>query len=101
LTAGLGLQEAGVELDERTGRVPVDASFQTKVPGVYAIGDLIAGPMLAHKAMEEGVVLAERLTGLKSEVNYAAIPSVVYTWPELASVGLTEEQVRESGREYR
>jgi dihydrolipoamide dehydrogenase len=100
-TGGLGLAEAGVTADERTGRVPVDANFQTNVPGVYAIGDLVAGPMLAHKAEEEGIAFAERLAGRKSHVNYEAIPSVVYTWPEVASVGLTEEQVKEAGREYR
>jgi dihydrolipoamide dehydrogenase len=101
LTAGLGLEEAGVTLEERSGRVQVDKSFQTTAPGVFAIGDLIAGPMLAHKAQEEGIALVEQLAGQKSQVNYATIPSVVYTWPELASVGQTEEQVRESGVEYR
>lgn len=101
LTAGLGLEEAGIALDSRGGRVTVDANFQTNVPGVYAVGDLIAGPMLAHKAMEEGVVFAERLAGGKSHVNYEAIPSVIYTWPEVASVGHTEEQLRESKRDYR
>jgi dihydrolipoamide dehydrogenase len=81
--------------------VPVDEGFQTNVPGIYAIGDLIAGPMLAHKASEEGVALAERLAGSKAHVNYAAIPSVIYTAPELASVGLTEEQVKETGKAYK
>jgi dihydrolipoamide dehydrogenase len=100
-TGGLGLAEAGVAADERTGRVPVDENFETNVPGVYAIGDLVAGPMLAHKAEEEGIAFAERLAGRKSHVNYEAIPSVVYTWPEVASVGLTEEQVKGAGREYR
>jgi dihydrolipoamide dehydrogenase len=100
-TGGLGLKEAGIAVEERTGRIPVDEGYQTKVPGVYAIGDLIAGPMLAHKAMEEGVALAERLAGHKTRVNYGAIPGVIYTWPEFASVGLTEEQVREAGRDYR
>jgi dihydrolipoamide dehydrogenase len=100
-TAGLGLHEAGVALEDRSGRVQVDEGYQTSVPGVYAIGDLIAGPMLAHKAEEEGVAVAERLAGMKTHVNYDAIPSVIYTWPEVASVGLTEEQVKESGREYR
>src|SRR5262249_36640113 len=92
-TAGVGLEEAGVALEERTGRVAVNEQFQTSVPGVYAIGDLIAGPMLAHKAMEEGVALAEHLAGRPAHVNYATIPSVIYTAPEVASVGLTEEQV--------
>jgi dihydrolipoamide dehydrogenase len=100
-TDGLGLEEAGIAVEARTGRIPVDEGYQTKVPGVYAIGDLSAGPMLAHKAMEEGVALAERLAGHKSRVNYDAIPGVIYTWPEVAGVGLTEEQVREAGRPYR
>jgi dihydrolipoamide dehydrogenase len=100
-TTGLGLEEAGVALEERTGRVKVNEQFQTNVPGVYAIGDLIAGPMLAHKAEEEGIAFAEMLAGQKPRVNYDTIPSVIYTWPEVASVGLTEEQVKESGREYR
>jgi dihydrolipoamide dehydrogenase len=101
VTAGLGLEEAGINLDERTGRIKVDDRYRTSVPGVYAIGDLIPGPMLAHKAMVEGIALAEQLAGHSARVNYAAIPSVVYTWPEVASVGLTEEQARETGREFR
>jgi dihydrolipoamide dehydrogenase len=100
-TAGLGLKEADVKTDERSGRVLVDEELRTSVEGVYAIGDLIAGPMLAHKAEEEGIALAERLAGGNSHVNYDAIPSVIYTHPELAAVGLTEEQVKEAGREYR
>jgi dihydrolipoamide dehydrogenase len=100
-SAGLGLEEAGIALEERTGRVLVDEGFQTKVPGIYAIGDLIAGPMLAHKASEEGIVLVERLAGRAAHVNYDTIPSAIYTWPEVASVGLTEEQVKEAGREYK
>jgi dihydrolipoamide dehydrogenase len=100
-TAGLGLEEAGVALEERTGRVKVEEGWQTSVPDVYAIGDLIFGPMLAHKAMEEGVALAERLAGHRTRVNYDAIPSVIYTFPELSSVGPTEEQVKESGRAYK
>lgn len=100
-TEGLGLAEAGVVVDGKSGRVQVDEGFQTNVRGVYAIGDLIAGPMLAHKASEEGIALVERLAGHKAHVNYDAIPSVIYTAPELASVGLTEEQVKESGRQYR
>lgn len=100
-TAGLGLDEAGVKYDAKSGRVDVDGHFQTNVPGVYAIGDLITGPMLAHKASEEGVVFAETLAGMKPHVNYDAIPSVIYIWPEVASVGLTEEQVKEKGTEYR
>lgn len=101
LTAGLGLEEVGVQLEPRTGRVVVNEDLQTTVPGIWAIGDLVAGPMLAHKAEEEGIAVAERLAGQKSHVNYATIPSVIYTWPEVASVGLTEEQVKEAGREYR
>jgi dihydrolipoamide dehydrogenase len=100
-TAGLGLQEAGVRTDERSGRVLVDDAWRTSVEGVYAIGDLIAGPMLAHKAEDEGIAVAERLTGLRTHVNYDAVPSVIYTHPELAAVGLTEEQAKESGHEYR
>jgi len=93
-TDGLGLEAAGVALDER-GRVKVDEHFRTTAPGVSAIGDVIRGPMLAHKAEEEGVAWAELLAGQAGHVNYDAIPSVVYTWPEAASVGLTEEQARE------
>ncbi len=100
-TAGLGLEEAGVALDEKSGRVTVDEGWQTNLPGVYAIGDLIAGPMLAHKAEEEGVAVAERLAGKKTHVNYATIPGVIYTHPEVASVGLSEEQARVAGREVR
>jgi dihydrolipoamide dehydrogenase len=101
VTAGLGLEEAGVAVEEPSGRVLVNEQFETSLPGVYAIGDLISGPMLAHKAQEEGVALVEQLSGKKTHVNYAAIPSVIYTWPELASVGQTEEQVKESGQAYR
>ena len=99
-TDGLGLAEAGVELDERR-RVKVDAHFRTNVPGIYAIGDVIAGPMLAHKAEEEGVVLVEQLAGQKSHVNYEAIPAVIYTYPEVGSVGRTEEEVKAAGIEYK
>lgn len=87
---GLGLDAVGLKLDER-GRIPVDAHFATSVPGVYAIGDVIPGPMLAHKAEEEGVAAVEHMAGLPGHVNYDAIPTVVYTAPELASVGLSEE----------
>lgn len=93
-TEGLGLEAAGVELDER-GRVKVDDSYMTSAAGVFAIGDVIEGPMLAHKAEEEGVAWAELLAGQDAHVNYDVIPSVVYTWPEASSVGLTEEQARE------
>jgi dihydrolipoamide dehydrogenase len=98
---GLGLTEAGVTHDAKSGRVEVDDRYQTNVKGIYAIGDLIQGPMLAHKAMEEGVVLAELLAGKPAHVNYDAIPSVIYIWPEVAAVGQTEEQVKEAGRPYR
>jgi dihydrolipoamide dehydrogenase len=100
-TADLGLSEAGVKVDERSGRVVVDNGFRTSAANVYAIGDLIAGPMLAHKAEDEGVALAEQLTGKKTQVNHNTIPSVIYTHPEVAAVGKTEEQVKETGREYR
>lgn len=98
-TEGLGLAEAGVALDKR-GRVEVGAHFATSVAGIYAIGDVIAGPMLAHKAEDEGVALAEHLAGKAGHVNYDAIPGVVYTWPEVASVGKTEEQLKEAGVAY-
>ncbi|PZP43860.1 MAG: dihydrolipoyl dehydrogenase [Azospirillum brasilense] len=97
---GLGLDAVGVALDER-GRVKVDGHFATNVPGIYAIGDVIAGPMLAHKAEEEGVAVAEILAGQHGHVNYAAIPGVVYTWPEVASVGETEETLKEAGAAYK
>ncbi len=95
LTDGLGLDEVGVKTDEKTGFVKVDDSYRTAVDSIHAIGDLIPGPMLAHKASAEGIAAVERMAGLPGEVNYDAIPSVVYTWPEVASVGLTEEQVKE------
>ena len=98
-TEGLNLAAAGVETDER-GRVKTDAHYATNVPGIYAIGDVIAGPMLAHKAEEEGVALAERLAGQAGHVNYGAIPSVVYTWPEVAAVGATEEELKAAGIAY-
>ncbi len=98
-TAGLGLAEAGVSFDAKSGKIPVDKQFRTNVPGVYAIGDLIDGPMLAHKASEEGVAFAEMLAGHKPHLNYDCIPSAIYIWPEVASVGLTEEQVQATGRE--
>jgi dihydrolipoamide dehydrogenase len=93
-TDGLGVKEAGVKTDPR-GRVLVDAHYQTNVPGLYAIGDCIAGPMLAHKAEEEGVACVELLAGKAGHVNYNIIPGVVYTAPELAWVGLTEQQCAE------
>ncbi len=98
-TAGLGLAEAGVGTDAR-GRVVTDAHFATNVPGVWAIGDVIAGPMLAHKAEDEGVAVAELIAGQAGHVNYEAIPSVVYTSPEVASVGRTEEELKAAGIVY-
>jgi dihydrolipoamide dehydrogenase len=97
---GLGLKEAGVALDDK-GRVATDGHFATNVKGIYAIGDVIAGPMLAHKAEDEGMALAEILAGQKPHVNYDAIPGVVYTWPEVATVGKTEEQLKTEGVAYR
>jgi dihydrolipoamide dehydrogenase len=99
-TEGLGLEAAGVKLDTRK-RVEVDGHFQTNIPGIYAIGDVIAGPMLAHKAEEEGVVLVEQLAGQKSHINYEAIPAVIYTFPEVGSVGRTEEEVKAAGIAYK
>ena len=98
-TDGLGLKEAGVALDPR-GRVQIDAHFATSVKGVYAIGDVVAGPMLAHKAEDEGVAAAEILAGQAGHVNYDVIPGVVYTTPEVASVGKTEEELKQSGVGY-
>jgi dihydrolipoamide dehydrogenase len=98
-SAGLGLEETGITLDA-TGRIAVDGNYQTSCPGVFAIGDLIHGPMLAHKAMDEGVVCVERLHGELPEVDYALIPGVVYTQPEVASVGRSEEQLKADGVPY-
>jgi dihydrolipoamide dehydrogenase len=98
-THGLGLKQAGVEMDDR-GRVRIDGHFQTNVPGIYAIGDVIDGPMLAHLAEEEGIAAVEAMTGQAAHVNYDAIPGVVYTYPEAAAVGRTEEQLKEAGVEY-
>jgi len=99
-TEGLGLPEAGVTLDNR-GRVIVDEHFQTSVAGIYAIGDVIAGPMLAHKAEDEGVAVAEILAGQAGHVNYDVIPNVIYTFPEVASVGKSEEELKEAGIAYK
>jgi dihydrolipoamide dehydrogenase len=98
-TDGLGLQEAGVKLDER-GRVAVDHYYATNVPGIWAIGDVIAGPMLAHKAEDEGVAVAEILVGQAGHVNYDAIPNVVYTYPEIATVGKSEDELKAAGVAY-
>ncbi|MGI9392008.1 MAG: dihydrolipoyl dehydrogenase [Parvibaculales bacterium] len=97
--AGLGLEALGVKLSKR-GEIEVDGHFQSSVAGIYAIGDVITGPMLAHKAEDEGVALAEHLAGLPAHVNYDVIPSVVYTEPELASVGKTEEQLKGANIDY-
>jgi dihydrolipoamide dehydrogenase len=99
-TEGLGLEDLGVRLDNKK-RVVVDERYQTSVPGIYAIGDVIAGPMLAHKAEDEGVALAEMLAGEAGHVNYEVIPNVVYTSPEIASVGKTEEELKAEGANYR
>ena len=99
-TAGLGLDAVGVMLDKK-GRVEVDEHFQTSVAGIYAVGDAIRGPMLAHKAGDEGVACVEMLAGQAGHVNYEAVPSVVYTWPEFASVGKSEEECAEQGLEVK
>ncbi|WP_119461707.1 dihydrolipoyl dehydrogenase [Rhodospirillaceae bacterium SYSU D60014] len=99
-TDGLGLEEVGVERDE-AGRVKTNGRFESSVPGIYAIGDVIAGPMLAHKAEEEGVALVEMLAGQAGHVNYETVPGIVYTWPEVASVGRTEEQLKVDGVDYK
>ncbi len=99
-TANLGLDNVGVAMDER-GRVVVDSHFQSNVPGIYAIGDVIAGPMLAHKAEDEGVAVAEIIAGQHGHVNYEAIPGVVYTHPEVANIGASEEQLKERGVTYK
>lgn len=100
LSQGIGLENLGIEVDKR-GFVPVDANYQTKVPGVYAVGDIIGGAMLAHKAMEEGVIVVERFSGIHSHFNYDCIPAIVYTHPEIATVGKTEEQLKEAGIAYK
>jgi dihydrolipoamide dehydrogenase len=99
-TAGLGLEETGVAVDKR-GVVTIDENFQTNVEGIFAIGDCVRGPMLAHKAEDEGVACAEIVAGETGHVNYDAIPGIVYTWPEVASVGRTEEELKKAGTEYR
>ena len=99
-TDKLGLENIGITTDEK-GRIPVDSHLQTSVPGIYAIGDVIQGAMLAHKAEEEGVFVAEVMSGQKPHINYNLIPGVVYTWPEVASVGYTEEQLKEMGIPYK
>lgn len=98
-TEGLGLDKIGVQLDER-GRIVTDEFFETSVEGIFAIGDAIKGPMLAHKAEDEGVILAELLAGESGHIDYDMVPGVVYTWPEIATVGKTEEQLKEAGIAY-
>lgn len=98
-TDGLGLDKIGIETDR--GQIPVDDHMKTKVDNIYAIGDVVRGAMLAHKAEEEGVLVAEQLAGQKPHINYLLIPGVVYTWPEVASVGFTEEQLKQEGRAYK
>ncbi len=98
-TEGLGLDKVGIELDK--GKIPVDDHLKTKADNIYAIGDVVRGAMLAHKAEEEGVMVAEQMAGQKPHINYLLIPGVVYTWPEVASVGYTEEQLKESGKAYK
>ena len=100
LTEGLGLAEVGIALDDK-GRIKTDAHYATTLAGHYAIGDVIVGPMLAHKAEEEGVALAELLVGQAGHVNYDTVPSIVYTWPEVATVGKTEEQLKAAGIDYK
>lgn len=98
-TDGLGLEELGIKKD-RLGRIEVDDHFRTAVPNIYAIGDCIDGPMLAHKAEEEGIAAVETIAGFAGHVNYDAIPGVIYTYPEVASVGKTEEELKEAGVNY-
>ena len=99
-TGSLGLENVGIEVDER-GRIKTNDHLQTNISNIYAIGDVVAGAMLAHKAEEEGVLVAEQLAGQKPHINYNLIPGVVYTWPEVAGVGKTEEQLKEEGVEYK
>lgn len=99
-TDGLGLENVGIKQDER-GRVDVNENLETNVAGIYAIGDVVKGAMLAHKAEEEGTLVAELIAGQKPHIDYNLIPGVVYTWPEVASVGQTEEQLKESGVAYK
>ncbi len=100
LVQDLGIDDLGIEMDADSGRIRVNSAYQTNVSSVYAIGDIVPGPMLAHKASAEGIAAVENLAGMRGEVNYDAMPAVIYTWPEVASVGLTEEQVKERGIPY-
>lgn len=98
-TDGLELEKIGVQVEK--GRIVVDDHLETTVKGIYAIGDVVRGAMLAHKAEEEGVFVAETIAGQKPHINYKLIPGVVYTWPEVASVGYTEEELKQEGRKYK
>ncbi len=98
---GLGLENIGIKVEERGKKIPVNEHLETSVKGVYAIGDVVAGAMLAHKAEEEGTFVAETIAGQKPHINYNLIPGVVYTWPEVAAVGYTEEQLKEKGVKYK
>nr|WP_067058186.1 dihydrolipoyl dehydrogenase [Mucilaginibacter sp. L294] len=100
-TDGLGLDKIGITVEERGRKIPVDEHLETSVKGVYAIGDVIKGAMLAHKAEDEGTFVAELIAGQKPHINYNLIPGVVYTWPEVAAVGYTEEQLKEAGTKYK
>ena len=100
-TEGLGLDKLGITVDERGKKIPVNEHLETTIPGIYAIGDVVRGAMLAHKAEDEGTYVAERIAGQKPHINYSLIPGVVYTWPEVASVGYTEEQLKEKGVQYK
>ena len=99
-TEGLGLEKVGVEMDQR-GFITVDADFETNVPGIFAVGDVIHGLMLAHKAEEDGVAAVETMAGQSGHVDYNLVPNIIYTWPEVASVGKTDEQLKEAGVEYK
>ena len=99
-TEGLGLEEVGVQVD-RNGIIQVDGAFQTNVPGIFAIGDCVPGPMLAHKAEDEGMVCVEMMAGQAGHIDYDLVPGVVYTWPEIAGVGKTEEELKETATDYR
>jgi dihydrolipoamide dehydrogenase len=100
-TENLGLENIGITLEERGKKIPVNAHLETSVPGIYAIGDVVKGAMLAHKAEDEGTFVAEVIAGQKPHINYNLIPGVVYTWPEVAAVGQTEEQLKAAGLNYK
>ena len=99
-TSGLNLESVGIKMDER-GRIETDTHLETNIKGIYAIGDVVKGAMLAHKAEEEGVFVAEVIAGQKPHINYHLIPGVVYTWPEVAGVGATEEELKNAGANYK